>query len=56
MRFGMSWPTGHGRRAWISMPIWLWLFIAPFWLATWAVFLVVAVLAVLIQWAIERAR
>jgi len=41
MRFGMSWPTGRGRRVWISGSIIEWLtwipVFAAFWLAAWIV-------------------
>ena len=40
----MSWPTGRGRRMWISMPIWAVPFAAVFWLAAWIIALVIWVI------------
>ena len=42
MRVGMSWPAGRGRRQWISVgPVAL-AVLAPFWVATWTVILLLA--------------
>lgn len=27
MRIGYSWPTGSGRRMWVSLPFWAWLLV-----------------------------
>jgi len=37
----MSWPTGRGRRMWVSMPIWAVPFAAAFWVAAWIIALVI---------------
>lgn len=63
VRYGQSWRTGPGRRAWVSGPLWIWvlawLVMLPF-IAAWlaARLTVMAVIAVIrgIAWLIARIR
>ncbi len=55
MRVGMSWPTGHGRRAFISVgPVAL-LLLLPFWL-TWLVIYAAVMLLVAVGHLIGELR
>jgi hypothetical protein len=49
VRFGYSWPLGHGRRMWVSGPIWLLILWVPFWLAGMVLVLAVWVLVFLAE-------
>jgi hypothetical protein len=58
VRFGWSWPTGRGRRMWVSMPWWALLAWLPFWLAGMAVVLCLWLLLMLaegIVWLLRLA-
>ena len=54
MSVGMSWPAGHGRRTWVSVPASVFLigfvFLMPVWLAVWVIYGLLKVAV----WAIER--
>jgi hypothetical protein len=59
VRFGYSWPLGHGRRAWVSMGPIGWLLIAPLWACVMAVVLAVWLLVMLaegIVWLVRAVR
>jgi hypothetical protein len=60
IRYGQSWRTGPGRRAWVSAPLWLWLLawlvILPFLIAWLAVKLTVAAVLGVVWLLIAAAR
>ena len=56
MRFGISWPLGRGRRAWLSGPVWAWLFILVALGAFAIVWAVVWCLVALVQLAFYGLR